>query len=208
MKFYIFKDDQEIGPFEEAVVEAKLRDNSFSLNDLARHEGNTEWKLLETFFPLFLEAPHGWMRDTGSQNSEPDNAARTGQHEHPFAKTQDEPQFSAQPQHNYQQPPVVHQSVQHVVHHVAVEPEGALPTVSLVGGIVCFCFFLLGLVPCLGWLNWFVLFGASLTKIFCWVTVFTVRNPSGRNKAIIGLLLTACALFFGGIRLIVGGGCV
>ncbi|HVF29914.1 MAG TPA: GYF domain-containing protein [Pyrinomonadaceae bacterium] len=201
MNIYIYRDGHETGPLDESTVEARLRDRSLSPKDLARRETDKEWTPLEMLFPLAGETGHSWMEDSGGlpRSESQQQGSRPVHH-------QEQQRPSAPPY--YQPAPPAYQSVQHVVHHTAIEPEGSLPIISLVGGIILFCLFLLGLVPCLGWLNWFVILGGGITKIFCWVSVFTTNNPQGRTKAIIGLVLTTIALFFGTIRLILGGGCV
>jgi hypothetical protein len=72
------------------------------------------------------------------------------------------------------------------------------------------CLTVLGLIPCLGWLNWFALVTGGITKILCWVGVFTEgkNNPVAKNDAVIGLVIVAIALFVSLIRLVLGGGCL
>jgi hypothetical protein len=79
---------------------------------------------------------------------------------------------------------------------------------GMVMGIVAACLMVVGLIPCLGWLNWFTLIFGGVTKILCWVTVFTEKAPDQRNKAVIGLVLAFLAIFVGSIRLIIGFGCL
>jgi hypothetical protein len=109
----------------------------------------------------------------------------------------------------YAPPPQVH----HVVYQPALDPayqakSSGLPTAGMTMGIITISLMVMGLIPCLGWLNWFTLLFGGVTKILCWVAIFTEKNPSARNKAIIGLVLTVIALFIGSIRLILGGGCI
>jgi hypothetical protein len=78
----------------------------------------------------------------------------------------------------------------------------------MIMGIITACLMIIGLVPCLGWMNWLVLFLGGITNILNWVVIFTDRTQAGRNKGIIGLVLTFAALFIGFIRLAIGGGCV
>ena len=104
------------------------------------------------------------------------------------------------------QPPGGHQSSG----NVSVPPQsGKLSMFGMTMGIIVTCIFVLGLIPCLGWLNWFTLFWGGITNILCWVAIFTEgKAPNARSKAIIGLVLTFMAVFIGSIRLVVGGGCV
>ncbi len=84
-----------------------------------------------------------------------------------------------------------------------------LSMIGMVMGIIAACLMIVGLIPCLGWLNWFTLIIGGITNIVCWVSVITEKDdPSARNKAIIGLILTFLAIFIGGIRLAIGSGCV
>lgn len=90
--------------------------------------------------------------------------------------------------------------------------EGApskLATGAMVFGVMACCFAVLGLMPCFGWLNWMTLFIGGIGNILAWITVFTEsRYLPSRNRAVVALVLTFCATFFGGIRLAIGGGCV
>ena len=205
MKFYIYKNNQQNGPFDELTIEGKLRDGTYSFQDLACRQGEQQWHPLSFFFPENLNSPHSWMKDSGNL---PPNQAETAYHQ------QYQPQFQ---QHQTANPPARQQSfnqstppqsVQHVVYHHAFEPEpeSGLPTVSMVIGIVCASLMLIGLVPCLGWINWFVLMLGGVNKLLSIVAIIITRNPAGRNKAIIGLVLTLVALVIGVVRLALGGG--
>ncbi|MCA1850146.1 MAG: zinc ribbon domain-containing protein [Acidobacteria bacterium] len=44
--------------------------------------------------------------------------------------------------------------------------------------------------------------------IICLIAATSERRPDLRNKAMIGLALAAVALFIGGFRLLLGGGCL
>ncbi|QQS40011.1 MAG: DUF4339 domain-containing protein [Acidobacteriota bacterium] len=48
MKFFVFKDDQQLGPFSTGEIEAKLSRGELSKGDLACPEGGSEWRPLET----------------------------------------------------------------------------------------------------------------------------------------------------------------
>ncbi|MEP7340924.1 MAG: zinc-ribbon domain-containing protein [Acidobacteriota bacterium] len=86
---------------------------------------------------------------------------------------------------------------------------GKLSMVSMVMGIVVASLMLFGLIPCLGWINWFTLLVGGVSKLIGWIAVFTEHKiPSALNKAIIGLVLSTIALFVGCIRLALGGGCL
>jgi hypothetical protein len=202
MKYYIHKNNQQLGPFEESDIEVRIRNNTFSLDDLACRFGEQNWRPLSNFFPLLTQDPHSWMGDSGNL---PTGGGSYANPQPPprQAQTTYEPPPQQQAPWELQAAPV-----QHVVHHFDEQPETALPMIALVGGIVTASLMVLGLIPCLGWLNWFVLFGGTIVGILCLVAVFTEKNTKGRNKALIGLILVAVALFIGLIRLILGGGCV
>lgn len=86
---------------------------------------------------------------------------------------------------------------------------GKLSMVSMVMGIVVASLMIFGLIPCLGWINWFTLMIGGVSKLIGWISVFTEHKiPGALNKAIIGLVLSTIALFVGGIRLAMGGGCI
>src|SRR2546430_794690 len=51
MATYIYKDDQQLGPFEDEQVLRSLTDGIFSCDDLAWREGWQEWKPLRSLYP-------------------------------------------------------------------------------------------------------------------------------------------------------------
>lgn len=64
MPLYINKNNQQLGPFEESAIGDFLRSGAFSLNDLACHQGMTNWQ------PLHILMPHLAQGQTVStQNS-------------------------------------------------------------------------------------------------------------------------------------------
>ena len=84
---------------------------------------------------------------------------------------------------------------------------------GMVLGIVTMCLMLIGLVPCLGWVNWLMLSIGTIAVIVAFMGVVMEKNDKARNKAIIGLSLSLIAVFIGTIRLAIslgigGGGCV
>ncbi len=95
MEYYIYKNEQNIGPLPEAEVAAGLRNRRFLPNDLGCRVGDSDWRDLNFFFPLETAA------------------ALPRQQIH----TQTLPQASHQPTlPNYQQ----HQPPQRIVHQPAV----------------------------------------------------------------------------------------
>lgn len=78
---------------------------------------------------------------------------------------------------------------------------------ALVWGILAFLAFVLGLIPCLGWLNWlnipFAIAGVVIA-IVAMSQASAERRPVG--AAIGGLLLSLTAVVIGMFRLLMGGG--
>jgi hypothetical protein len=199
MDYYIYKNDQNLGPLSEGEVISGLKSGQFSPKDLGCRVGEDRWQDLEYFFP---NTAHSWMDNpnesrSGSFNSQTQSPPR------PSYVNSQQPGFQS-----HLQPSMQPVQVQHVIHHHTEASESALPMFAMVSGIVIACLMVIGLIPCLGWINWVVIGLGSLVKIVCWVAVFTEKSSKGRNKALIGLILVALALFVGGIRLILGGGCV
>lgn len=58
MDYYVFKDDQNIGPLSEGEVQAGLRGGRLSPKDLGCRVGDTDWKDLSFFFPLEGGSPY------------------------------------------------------------------------------------------------------------------------------------------------------
>lgn len=85
---------------------------------------------------------------------------------------------------------------------------GPLAMIGMVMGIVVLSFAIIGLVPCLGWLNWVTVTFGPITAITCVIGVILEKNQNMRNKAIVGLALAVIAVIIGGIRLFLGGGCL
>ena len=83
----------------------------------------------------------------------------------------------------------------------------ALPRVGMTVGIVIACITVLGLIPCLGWLNWFTLIFGKMAIILCVVALVADKDASRRGMALIGLVLSSSAVVVAIIRLIIGGGC-
>lgn len=136
------------------------------------------------------QPPHAWMNDPPRMQAEQARASS-----------------SPQPM-TYNPPPM---QVQHVIYQpVATVPakSSGLSSVGMTMGIITLCLMIVGLIPCLGWMNWLMLFFGGITNILNWVAVFTDRTTAGRNKALIGLVLTFIAIFIGIIRLAIGGGCI
>jgi hypothetical protein len=87
-------------------------------------------------------------------------------------------------------------------------------TLAFIWGIVTFLGFCLGLIPCLGWLNWLTI-PLGIGGVI--IGILATAQASGRarrdagggqapGRAIAGLVLSAIAVAFGSIRLLLGGG--
>ena len=71
--------------------------------------------------------------------------------------------------------------------------------------ITTFALFLVGLIPCLGWLYYFYWFLGLVGIIFSIISL--VNGPAeGKMNAIIGIILVALAWGGGFVRIILGGG--
>ncbi|MGI8883908.1 MAG: hypothetical protein ACR2IA_06660, partial [Pyrinomonadaceae bacterium] len=57
MDYYLYKNDQNIGPLPETEVVGGLRNGRFARNDLGCRVGDSDWKDLSFFFPLETSAP-------------------------------------------------------------------------------------------------------------------------------------------------------
>jgi hypothetical protein len=80
---------------------------------------------------------------------------------------------------------------------------------SLVISIIMLCIAVVGLIPCLGWLNWANLgLLAEGQHIAWWISFFTERNSQARMKRLLSLPFFLAAIFISAVRLIIGGGCL
>ena len=133
-------------------------------------------------------------RDTGVQSNPYDNAAAT-----PYAQPTGMPpyydggqQMAVPPQQSFIPP---------------AAQRGALSLTGLILGILAAAFFVIGVIPCLGWMNWFTLLIGGLAHLICWLALFSEgKNPSARQKAIAGLVLTLIVIIIGVLRLKAGHG--
>lgn len=207
MSFYIYKNNEQLGPYEESYVVDAIRQGRFSTSDLACRAGDTQWLPLSSLFPLEARSGDGYPNQPASHQWMKDSANLPPERVQPIA--QPPPNMG-----NYQAPFQPQQQVHHVVVQQAASPYGtpaptsSLPIVAMSLGIFTMCLMLIGLIPCFGWVNWMTLAVGGVSNILCWVSVVTEKNPESRNKAVIGLVLTFIALFVGSIRLVLGAGCV
>ncbi|HQP36713.1 MAG TPA: hypothetical protein PLI95_16115 [Polyangiaceae bacterium] len=89
----------------------------------------------------------------------------------------------------------------------ANKPNG-LPQAALIVGIVAGCLCIVGLIPCLGWVNYFTLFAAAAGKVLAIVGLISEKDSRNHTNAIIGLVISLVALVVGSIRLALGAGCL
>ncbi|MDG4949660.1 hypothetical protein NLM59_01875 [Weeksellaceae bacterium KMM 9724] len=84
-----------------------------------------------------------------------------------------------------------------------------MQTASLIFGILAIIGMVIGFIPCFGSLNWINIPFSAIGAIFCVVAMNKKEvNPDGtpNKNATIGLVLCVVAMFFGLIRLLLGGG--
>ena len=90
--------------------------------------------------------------------------------------------------------------------------NSSLPQVGMTLAVIVACIVLLGLVPCLGWLNWFAIIFGKVSLVMCIIGLVTEKDPARRSKAVVALVVLSIALGVAVIRLtlslILGGGCL
>lgn len=80
-----------------------------------------------------------------------------------------------------------------------------MSTLALVWGIVTFVGFVLGLIPCLGILNWLNI-PLAVIGVILGVIALAQGSKEGPGAAIGGIVLCLVAVLGGAVRLFVGGG--
>ena len=80
---------------------------------------------------------------------------------------------------------------------------GLLSIFSLVWGVLAILGMAIGIIPCLGSLNYLNIPFAVFGLLF---SVLAIVLSSKKDLAIVGLILCAVAIFLGGIRLVLGFG--
>jgi len=136
----------------------------------------------KTQAPPLTRDPHSWMKD--SPSTWPANTP------------------------TIVQPPQV-QVVQYPapVASSTVQDSGLGPAVRTMG-IIVLSLMVVGLIPCLGWINYLNFAFGFVTLILSIVAIASARSDSARSAAFLGLAFVILANFIGVIRLILGGGCV
>ncbi len=165
--------------------------------------------------PVQPNAPPAYQPPPPYTNQPPQQGYET---RHDYAPRQ---QGYAQPQYGGQQQPDVHPYsplAPYRPQHPAPHPNAPapaqttsgtnLPRVAMTVGVVLASITLLGLVPCLGWLNWFTLIFGKMAVILSIVALVADKDASRRSMAVIGLVLSSSAVVVAILRLIIGGGCL
>jgi hypothetical protein len=80
-----------------------------------------------------------------------------------------------------------------------------MQALSLAWGILSLLGFLVGLVPCLGSLNWLNIPFSVAGLIFS-IIAFAKGAPGNRTPSVVGIVLCLIAVFIGAKRLVLGGG--
>jgi hypothetical protein len=152
--------------------------------------------------------PESWRYSDDLNRTQADQAGRQPAYQPPPAYQNYPPPAPQQVQLAYQPPPPHYSPYPAPVAVPAANANSQLPHIGMTMGIVVASIMVLGLIPCLGWLNWFVLILGKVTLILCIVALVTEKDPNRRSKAVVGLVVTSIALGIGIIRLIIGGGCL
>lgn len=87
-------------------------------------------------------------------------------------------------------------------------PESNLPVAVRTMGIVALSLTLIGLIPCLGWVNYVNFAFCFVTFVLAIVAIASARSDAARTSAVLGLVMTLIADIVGVFRLILGGGCL
>jgi len=81
-------------------------------------------------------------------------------------------------------------------------------TLSLIWGILVIVGMLVGFIPCLGALNWLNIPLAGVGLIVSVIALATATKDENKGGSVAGIVCCGIAMFFGIIRLILGGGVV
>jgi pSer/pThr/pTyr-binding forkhead associated (FHA) protein len=109
-----------------------------------------------------------------------------------FPPPQSPPQNYPPTQPNYQ------------VHHY--HTSGNVSTTGQTLGTVALCVMLVGLVPCFGWISWFTVLLGGAGAVVSLIDLTSNQNPSAKNSATTGLILSLVAVGIGAVRLVIGAG--
>ena len=75
-------------------------------------------------------------------------------------------------------------------------------------GIIALSFMLIGLIPCLGWMNYLNIVLSFITIIIGIVAIASGKSDADRTAAFLGVAFVGLAIVLGTFRLILGGGCI
>ena len=78
---------------------------------------------------------------------------------------------------------------------------------SLIWGILALIGTMIGIIPCLGALNWLNIPFGALGFLISIIALATAKED-GKVPAVVGLVFCCIAVVFGAIRLVLGGGIV
>lgn len=143
-------------------------------------------KAKRDFAPPVTRDPHGWMQDSPTSPSRAGSGALTQ------STVPAQVQFVAQA----------------VPGHTATFHDTGLGKTVRTMGIVAVSLMLVGLIPCLGWLNYLNFVLSFVTLVLSIVAIASAKSDSSRPSATLGLVLVIVAGGVGFVRLIIGGGCL
>ena len=81
-----------------------------------------------------------------------------------------------------------------------------MKTLGLIIGILAIVVMIIGFFPCLGSLNWINIPIAVIGLIISIIAYSTLKTNDAKGGVIAALILNGVAIFFGLLRLILGGG--
>ena len=77
---------------------------------------------------------------------------------------------------------------------------------ALCWGILSFVFLAVGIFPCLGWLNWFIIPFALMGGVFSFIAYKKTIAPESPLAAQVAIAMNSVVVLVGSLRLFVGGG--
>lgn len=80
-----------------------------------------------------------------------------------------------------------------------------MATMGMLLSIGCVFGMLIGMIPFLGWINWFNIPLAFIALFLSGTGMMTAVGPGQRNSGLAGVILSAVAIAFGGLRWALGG---
>jgi hypothetical protein len=163
--------------------------------------------------PVQPNAPPAYRPPPPYTNQPPQQGYETRHDNAPRQQGYAQPQYGQQPNVHPYSPPAPYRPQHPAPYPNAPAPAQTtsgtnLPRVAMTIGVVLASITLLGLVPCLGWLNWFTLIFGKMSIILSIVALVADKDASRRSMAVIGLVLSSSAVVVAILRLIIGGGCL